>query len=74
MQNGAKTWKLSPKEYIVGAILAVTLRLSSTVKKFPNPPVGERTDWRSAPGDPEAKAFDHEGTSGVATAKTAPMH
>lgn len=52
-QNGASTWKLSPKEYIVGAILAVTLRLKSTVRKFPKPPAGESTACSRAPGDPE---------------------
>lgn len=50
-QKGTKTWKLRPKEYIVGAMLAVTLKLSKTVKNFPNPPTGLRIVTKRSPRD-----------------------
>ena len=70
--DGTKTWKLIPKEYIVGAMFAVTLRLSSTVRNLPNPPVGWRMAAIRSPTDPDAYASDQEGTKDEATPKAAP--
>ena len=50
-QKGTKTWRLRPKEYIVGAIFAVTLRLSRAVKNFPNLPTGRRNVTKRSPRD-----------------------
>jgi len=38
--GGMKVWKLMPKEYIVGALFPVTLKLTNTIKTFPNLPTG----------------------------------
>ena len=54
-QKGTKTWKLRPKEYIVGAIFAVTLRLSRTVKNFPKLPTG----WSMASSSPPTFPFSY---------------
>lgn len=66
-------WKLIPNEYIVGAMLAETLRLSSTVRNFPKPPTGDRITENRLPRDTE-KASDQLGIPGAATARAAPRH
>ena len=38
--GGMNVWKHMPKEYIVGALFPVTLRLMNTIKTFPNLPTG----------------------------------
>ena len=73
-QNGMKTWKVNPNEYIVGAMFAVTLKLSNTVKNFPKPFVGARIVEKRSPIDSSTYASDHAGTRGMAAAKAAPMH
>ena len=65
---------MSPKEYIVGAMFAVTLKLSKTVKNFPKPFVGERTAVKRSPIDSSTYAADQEGTRGMDMAKAAPRH
>lgn len=58
----------------MGAIFAVTLKLSSTVKNLPNPPAGDSTASMRFPTDPEAYAEDQDATDGVAAANAAPRH
>ena len=71
--TGSTTCKLRQMEYMLGAIFAVTLRARSTVKKFPNPPAGERIDWSSPPILPSSPyAADQAGTAGIAAANAAP--
>ena len=55
-------------------MFAVTLRLSNTVKKFPNPPTGLRMATKRSPSDSEAYAFDQSTFNGMDTAKAAPRH
>ena len=38
--GGMRVWKHMPKEYIVGALVPVTLKLTSTIRTFPNLPTG----------------------------------
>ena len=61
-------------EYIVGALLAVTLKLSTTVKAFPNLPTGESIALRSPPTLPSAYPASQLGTEGADIAAAAPRH
>ena len=38
--RGTKVWKHMQKEYIVGTLTPVTLKLMNTIKTFPNFPTG----------------------------------
>jgi hypothetical protein len=38
--DGMKVWKHMQKEYIVGTLTPVTLKLMNTIKTFPNFPTG----------------------------------
>ena len=73
-QSGKNTWKARPKEYIVGAMFAVTLKLSRTVRNFPKPPVGRSTAMNRSPRDSDPYASFQLGTRGMETAKAAPRH
>ena len=70
---GTVIWKLMPNEYIVGAMLAETLRLRSTVRNFPKPPTGDRITEKRLPREIE-NASDQLGMLGAATARAAPKH
>jgi hypothetical protein len=39
--DGTRVWIAMHIEYIVGALVAVTLKLSNTISALPNPPTGE---------------------------------
>jgi hypothetical protein len=52
--GGIKVWKAMHIEYIVGAMLAVTLKLSNTIRTLPNMPTGESIALRSPPTLPSA--------------------
>jgi hypothetical protein len=52
--GGIRVWKDMPIEYIVGELLAVTLKLSNIIKSFPNLLVGESIAFISPPTFPLA--------------------
>jgi hypothetical protein len=52
--DGISVWKAMHNEYIVGALMPVTLKLSNTIKNLPNPPRGESIALRSPPTFPSA--------------------
>lgn len=61
-------------EYIVGVLLPVTLKLSSTTRNLPNPPTGARIALTSPPTLPPVKPAFHSGTEGADIAAAAPRH
>jgi hypothetical protein len=51
---GIKVWKAIHIEYIVGAVVVVTLKLSNTIRTLPNFPTGDSIALRSPPTLPSA--------------------
>ena len=67
-------WYASRMKYIVSAMFAVTLRLRSTVRNLPNPPVGERIALKRVPSSSdvlEREALDHGWVRGAEMVKVA---
>ena len=52
--GGTRVWNAMHIEYIVGALLPVTLKLSNTIRTLPNPWTGESIALRSPPTLPSA--------------------
>lgn len=52
--GGIKVWKAMHIEYIVGAVVVVTLKLRNTIKTLPNLPAGDNIALRSPPTLPPA--------------------
>ena len=52
--GGIKVWKAMHIEYIVGAVVVVTLKLSNTIRTLPNLPTGDSIAFRSPPTLPSA--------------------
>jgi hypothetical protein len=50
--GGIRVCKARHIEYIVGAMVAVTLKLRNTINTFLNPPTGESIAFRSPPTSP----------------------
>jgi len=71
---GTRVWKLMHIEYIVGALVAVTLKLSSTTKNLSNLPNGESIAARRPPTLPPLNPAFHSGTEGADIAAAAPKH
>ncbi len=63
-----------PKEYIVMALFPMTLKLTKTIKTFPNLPTGESIASISPPTLPPAYFASQAGTTGAAIAAAAPRH
>jgi hypothetical protein len=61
-------------EYKVGALLAVTLRLTNTIKNFLNLPTGESIASTSPPTLPSVKPVSQSGSVEVDIAAAAPKH
>ena len=72
--GGMRVWKHIPKEYIVGALVPVTLKLTNTIKTFPNLPTGSSIALTSPPTLPPAYPDSQAGTTGVVIAAAAPRH
>ena len=73
-EGGMKVWKHMPKEYIVGALFPVTLKLMNTIKTFPNLPTGWSMASTSPPTLPPAYPASQAGTTGATVAAAAPRH
>lgn len=61
-------------EYMVGALLAVTLKLSNTTRNLPNLPTGDSIASTSPPMFPSAKPVFQAGIEGADNAAAAPRH
>ena len=72
--GGTRVWKAIPIEYIVGALFPVMLKLSNTIRNFPNPPAGESIALRSPPTLPSVKPAFQSVTEGADIAAAAPRH
>jgi hypothetical protein len=48
-KGGINVWDAMPIEYIVGAMVVVTLKLSNTIRTLPNLPTGDNIAFRSPP-------------------------
>jgi hypothetical protein len=60
--GGIRVWTAIPIEYIVGEVLAVTLKLSNIIKNFPKLPTGESIALISPPTFPSAYPALQSGT------------
>jgi hypothetical protein len=54
ISGGIRVWIAIPIEYIVGEVLAVTLKLSNTIKTLLNLPTGDSIALMSPPTFPSA--------------------
>jgi hypothetical protein len=72
--GGTRVWKAMPIEYIVGALFPVMLKLSNTIRNFPNPPTGESIALRSPPTLSSVKPAFQSATEGADIAAAAPRH
>lgn len=72
--GGTRVWKAMPIEYIVGALFPVMLKLSNTIRNFPNPPTGESIARRSPPTLSSVKPAFQSATEGADIAAAAPRH
>jgi hypothetical protein len=72
--GGTRVWKAMPIEYIVGALFPVMLKLSNTIRNFPNPPAGESIALRSPPTLSSVKPAFQLATEGADIAAAAPRH
>jgi hypothetical protein len=71
---GIRVWEAIHIEYIVGIMLPATLKLSSAIKTFPNPPTGLSMALRSPATFPSAKPASQSGTEDADIAAAAPRH
>jgi hypothetical protein len=72
--GGTRVWKAIPIEYIVGALFPVMLKLSNTIRNFPNPPTGESIALRSPPTLSSVKPAFQSAKEGADIAAAAPRH
>src|SRR6266849_8856134 len=72
--GGTRVWKAMPIEYIVGALFPVMLKLSNTIRTFPNPPTGESIALRSPPTLSSVKPAFQSATEGADIAAAEPRH
>jgi hypothetical protein len=63
-----------PIEYIVGTVVAVTLKLRNTIKALPNLPIGESIALSNPPTSPLVYPAFHSGTKGAEIDAAAPRH
>lgn len=72
--GGIRVWKAMPIEYIVGALFPVMLKLSNTIRNFPNLPAGESIALSSPPTLPSVNPAFQLSTEGADIAAAAPRH
>ena len=72
--GGIRVWNPKHIEYMIGALLAVTLKLSNTTRNLPNLPTGDSIAPTSPPTFPSVKPVFQAGIECADNAAAAPRH
>ena len=72
--GGIRVWNPRHMEYMIGALVAVAVKLSNTTRNLPNLPTGDSIALISPPTFPSVKPAFQAGIEGADNAAAAPRH